>query len=318
MSEVVVSVIVICYQPVWEKFRATLKSILLQEDVKFEIIVADDGSEKNFFEKVQDLFDFFCFKDYRFIENRTNKGTVSNINSALCSVSGKYIKVISPGDFFYQKDTLKKIVLFMERNDLQASFGDCAFYNVENGGLRVHRVQNSPRKPYLFDLKRYRRKEVMDEYLLMGYNIIGASFFAEAEVFRKYLQRIVGKVTYLEDYMYKLMVVDGIQLIHQPEITIWYEYAVGITVSKDAAKQKRMQDDAYGAFQLVRDALSDKGWYEKRLKLYFKHIESSLLRKAIKGVLFPIRSLKGRFNQEIVYTPVDGVDTQFYENVCCD
>ena len=42
-----VSVIVGSYRPDREKLRLTLRSILLQRESDYEIIVADDGSEEN-------------------------------------------------------------------------------------------------------------------------------------------------------------------------------------------------------------------------------------------------------------------------------
>ena len=39
-----VSVIVLTYNVQWEKLKPTLESILMQEDVNCEIVMADDGS----------------------------------------------------------------------------------------------------------------------------------------------------------------------------------------------------------------------------------------------------------------------------------
>ena len=51
-----VTVAVISYNPVWEKLRNTLKSVVWQKKVDFEIIVADDGSEKDCFDFVEQFF----------------------------------------------------------------------------------------------------------------------------------------------------------------------------------------------------------------------------------------------------------------------
>lgn len=314
MSEVTVSVIVACYQPVWEKLRATLKSILLQEGVDFEIIVADDGSKENYFERVRRLFQEFRFEQYTLLEKEGNEGTVKNLWSGVKAAGGEFTKMISPGDCFYEKNSLLKMVSFMKEHDLKVSFSDCVFYNTEEGKIMLRQVQNSPRKPYLFDLDQYDREAVIYEYFLMGYNIIGASFFNRTGVLKEYLEKIVGKVIYLEDYMYKLMVADGISLIHQQETTVWYEYATGITVSKDPEKQKRMQNDADRAYEEVKRILSGRNWFEKRVGLYLKNIERPGGRKVIKAFCFPLRSLKELSGRDrLVMTPTDGIRTDFLE-----
>ncbi len=316
MSEVTVSLIVACYQPVWEKLRATLKSILLQEGVDFEIIVADDGSKENYFERVRLLFQECAFEQYTLLEKESNEGTVKNFWSGVKVAKGEFAKMISPGDCFYEKSSLRKMVSFLREYDLKVSFSNCVFYNAEEGKIRLRQVQNSPRKPYLFDLKRYDREAVIYEYFLMGYNIIGASFFNRTDVLKEYLKKIVGKVIYLEDYMYKLMVADGISLIHQDETTVWYEYATGITVSKDAEKQKRMQNDANRAYEEVKKTLSGRSWFEKRVGLYLRNIEKSGGRKMIKAFCFPLRSLKELSGRDrLVMTPTDGIDISFFEEI---
>ena len=307
-----VSVIVATYEPIWEKLRMTLMSIILQKNVSFEIIVADDGSSCSFAGEAEELFSQMSFRNYAFANQEKNVGTVCNLSGGIEKAKGKYVKMISPGDYFYAEDTLSRLVSFAEECGLSVSFSDCVFYNMENGERKIRRVQNSPRKPYLFDRDRYDSRDVMEEYLLMGYNIIGASFFARTDIVRRYLEQIVGKVKYLEDYMYKLMVVDGIMLVHQPEITVWYEYAVGITVSKDPVKQKRMQEDAYRAYKLVEEALDNEDWFARRLKVYIRNIEKPVSRKIVKALLFPLRNLRRSVSKDkIVYTKAEGIDDSF-------
>ena len=53
-----ISVIVACYNPDWRKLKATLKSIIKQNDICLEIIIADDGSKICSDDKIKELFDF--------------------------------------------------------------------------------------------------------------------------------------------------------------------------------------------------------------------------------------------------------------------
>ena len=44
-DNVEVSVVVVTYNSIWDKLRQTLESILTQDDIRMQIIVADDGSD---------------------------------------------------------------------------------------------------------------------------------------------------------------------------------------------------------------------------------------------------------------------------------
>ena len=48
-----ISVIIVTYNPKWEKLRTTILSILFQKNINIEIIVSDDGSKNNLFEQQQ-------------------------------------------------------------------------------------------------------------------------------------------------------------------------------------------------------------------------------------------------------------------------
>ena len=92
------SIIVVAYNPVVEKMKETLVSAINQEGVDFEIIVADDGSDKEYKDEIIQLFQEYKFKNYKLIMNPKNQGTVRNLLSALDVAEGEYAKGISPGD----------------------------------------------------------------------------------------------------------------------------------------------------------------------------------------------------------------------------
>ena len=50
-----VTICVLTYNPDWIKFRNTLRSIICQRNVDFDIVVSDDGSEENYFDKAEEF-----------------------------------------------------------------------------------------------------------------------------------------------------------------------------------------------------------------------------------------------------------------------
>ena len=59
-----VAVTVGTYNPIWKKLEATLRSILQQKNVNFQIIISDDGSKYNCFNEAKELFKKYGFSDY--------------------------------------------------------------------------------------------------------------------------------------------------------------------------------------------------------------------------------------------------------------
>ncbi len=50
-----VSVILLMYNPNFFKVKKTIESILQQENIDFELIIADDASENNLFTEISEL-----------------------------------------------------------------------------------------------------------------------------------------------------------------------------------------------------------------------------------------------------------------------
>ena len=67
------SVLMLTYNSSWDKTRQTLYSVLVQKDVSFEIIIADDGSEENNFEKIRDYLAAWNFAAYSLVANERNQ-----------------------------------------------------------------------------------------------------------------------------------------------------------------------------------------------------------------------------------------------------
>ncbi len=124
-----VTVIVASYNPIWEKLRRTLCSIILQKDIHIEIIVVDDGSEDNLFIKIRNFFYEYNFKEYILMDSDINQGTCINIYRGAKAAKGKYLKCISPGDYLYEETTLKQMYEYAEKNNADVCFGEAIYYS---------------------------------------------------------------------------------------------------------------------------------------------------------------------------------------------
>lgn len=225
-----VTVCVLTYNPNWTKFRNTLKSIICQKGVDFDIVISDDGSKYNCFDKAEEYLKENNFSGYRFIANEQNQGTVKNVISALQHTESKYIKLISPGDFLYDENVLAKFTDFAEKNPAEAYFGNAVFYSTKKDcEIKIYETVHKPKdlKPWIDnDYKTIRRN-----YLYRNDFILGASLFCNKAVFEEYVKRLDGIVKYAEDMAIFLMIVKKKLVLYVNQPFVFYEYGVGISTN---------------------------------------------------------------------------------------
>ena len=206
MNQYICSVIIAQYNPVWDKVKRTLNSVLNQKECNYEIIIADDGSKYPCFEKTEKYFQERGFQNYQIVRNEVNGGTVKNIISGIRVATGKYVRVIAPGDMLYSDDTLNKIVNFMEERRAKEMFGKMAMFEQSNAEINIINKQVP------FDFRPYLSKNINSikrHLLILGDNISGASYTWDREYYLECLMRIFDKVVYLEDCTSAYTIFDG-------------------------------------------------------------------------------------------------------------
>ena len=228
-----VTVVLGSYNPVYEKLERTLKSILLQDNVKLQIIVADDGSKDNCFDRVCRLFKEYGFDEYILLDSEKNNGTVSNLARTEEYIAGEYVKWISPGDYLYNKDVLREWYHFCKDSDIDVSFGGAAYYCYDENGYRPVSAYKYPQAPFLYNGDKNNQKKIILNYILLNDEIVGALFFGKKEILYKYLNRINGVIVYGEDFMYRLALIDGVRIVYYDKPVIYYEYGIGISTARD-------------------------------------------------------------------------------------
>lgn len=285
------SVIVIQYNPIWEKVKTTLNSILAQQECEYEIIVADDGSKSPCFEQTEAYFAECGFKDYRIVANEKNGGTVKNVISGIREAKGKYVRVIAPGDMLYADHTLKHIVEFMEEHQAKEMFGKLAFYEPTEEGIKVVPLQRP------FSLEPYKNKDVKTikkQLFLNGDNISGASYTWEREYYLECLERIEGKVSFLEDCANAYTLLDGHEICFLDEFVTWYEHGTGISTSKQQKWNKILIQDWISFYQEAGERYP-KDRMVKKAKRYYEMCQKGVfVNKVVKNILFFERFLYGK------------------------
>lgn len=221
-----VSVIVITYNPVWDKLKATLLSVLSQKGIEYEVIIADDGSEHSLANEITSLFSEFGFENYKILSSETNKGTVLNYYNAVLNARYDYIKPLSPGDCLYSQTTLSEWSDFVINSNAKICFGDAVYYE-DNTFQLINKRNPSHTELYIDEKKRNNKIP----YLLLPDHVLGAALITERETTIKYLKLIINKVKYCEDYFIKFYLMDDQKLTYYQNAVLWYEYGMGISTN---------------------------------------------------------------------------------------
>ena len=236
-----ISVCVLIYRPDYEKLFITLTSIVNQKGCRYEILLADDGSEDFRQQEIEQWLHEKHFTDYTIVRSSINRGIVHNQMNALHAAQGRYIKWISPGDYLYNEHVLAGMIHFMEAEGYRLAFGRACYYREGQSGYEILNTMNP------LDLRPYYDNDmraIWEAYLLYGDFACGAAFIAERQLLTFYLEAISDVIVYGEDAVYSLMIADDIRVGFWDENLIWYEYGTGISTGAKEWRARVGQDNA--------------------------------------------------------------------------
>lgn len=274
-----VSIVVCTYNPEKRKLLNTIQSVLMQKDIRYEIIIADDGSNKDHFEDVKQFMDKEQFYEYKFIKNEINQGTVLNCLYGVQACHGKYIKLISPGDMLSFSSVLREWVDEIEREQADWSFGDAFYYKRDQQDRMVFIEEDA--HPRMVDVYLHGdRKRCKDNYLINHDNCLGAATLCKKDILLKYLDLISGKIVYAEDNMYYLMMFDDLKTFYFPQEVIFYEFGEGVSTSGNAVWRERLKKDWEVTCELILDKCAGNEPFEGKVRraIKIKNTESKLIR----------------------------------------
>ena len=232
------SVVVCTYNPDWEKLRLTLKSIIMQKDCIYQIVITDDGSDDNLFTRAVEFFSRHNFTNYKLQSNSKNMGTVYNILQGIRVASGEFVKSISPGDFLHGKYVLREWIDFMrEHRECVMSYSDAIYYRMKNNKIVATKEFAHPQCVDVHETISPR------QYLISNDVCLGAATMVRRNLWIKYLEKIVGKVVYAEDNSYRIMMYCGERFAYIPKSFVLYEYGTGVSTSGSDVWGERLRKD---------------------------------------------------------------------------
>lgn len=234
-SSYAITVIVATYNSSLEKTLGTLRSILSQRYVDFQIVISDDCSKSPQSFELSSFFETVGFQDYVIIEHRLNQGTVLNICSALPLVQAKYVKLFSPGDYLYDDEVLSKIVNTFETTNCDFCFGKAIYYNLDDtGNPRIHNLRNPVVvHPYLWPNNHFSRRLVKCNLIRYTDGILGAALSYKTDVLFWALSELAENgVLYSEDFSTRIIATCGGSAAYIDSWIIWYEWGGGISTTK--------------------------------------------------------------------------------------
>lgn len=281
-----VTVIVLTYNPNWDKLKKTLESILIQKYISYEIIVSDDGSHHFDKDLILKYFSQKNEKNYVVLDNKENKGTVKNIKNALQYAKGRYIKLISPGDYFFNEYSLKNAIICLKNNGKLVGFGRAIYYSDDERCKIINEFH--PFNTIFYKNCKLLPKKIKEHVMLKNYIkykdfILGASVLSEKKITEKYIDKISDKVKLAEDMIYVLMVSDKIEIEFINEAFIYYEYGIGVSTDKNNRLFNQVQEDVNNTFNIIKQEHSDLVRYcdyslmnDRGIKRFFRRLDRKI------------------------------------------
>lgn len=149
--EKLVSIVIPCYNH--EKYiDDCMASMMAQTYPAMEIIIVDDASDDNSFEKLKKWEQKLCnrFKRVVIRRNETNQGITKNLNDMLRLCRGAYIKPMASDDMLFP-DAVTALASFAEKSDADIIFSNTAsvensfcYGQLEKRRFTYHFKQNPP------------------------------------------------------------------------------------------------------------------------------------------------------------------------------
>lgn len=165
--------------------KKAIASVLIQEDVSFEIIVSDNCSADN----TKGVVKGFSDKRIKYFKNKKNIGFPLNIRKCLSKSFGKYIFTLSDDDFILYGNTLSEALKIMKREKVGVgSMGAIHWGRSEKFPCRVFNLSDK-----LIVVKPKKNRQLNLKVLDINYAFFSGLIFDNS---------VTLKTKIIENYMY--------------------------------------------------------------------------------------------------------------------
>ena len=249
-----ISVCVLTYRPDVEQLFTTLTSLIQQDGCSYEIVIGDDGTPAFPQKEIEQWLFHHGFTDYTLVRSSENRGTVHNVINVLRAAQGRYVKLISPGDYLYSKHVLADMLHFMEKKNYKIAFGRACYYVRRDDKYYLVNRMNP------FHLRPYQEEDyaaAKTSYLVYQDYAVGAAFMGERHLLAAYTEVILDRIIYTEDAIYPIMVADDIRLGFWDANLIWYDYSAGISNDSSEKWRARLLHDSKVTLAIIEERHSD-------------------------------------------------------------
>jgi len=282
-----------------EKYiQNTIKSIINQTYQNIELIILDDGSKDNTFQKMNEMYEK-CQKRFSNVifKTKQNEGTTKTFNKLLDMALGEYIYIIASDDIAKENAIEKEIEFLSKNKDYGLCVGDNEIIDFENKVCYWDKnrklVYEKQKAKYLTfgDYLKQSRKDVdfnsvnFGRYDTLAFgNYIPNGYLIKKEVFDK-----IGYFTFdapLEDYWLMLQISKYYKMKFLDEILFQYRWH-----DTNSAKNTKRMDLFFN--KTIE--------YEKQI---LKNIDKNVVLKPVidfinQGYLFETKGIKNIFQIEI-------------------
>lgn len=276
------SVIVLTYNNKLEQILLTLKSILKQKGILYEIIIADDCSDVFYEKELINFFRKYEFNNYIISRQKKNVGTVKNLYEALEQCKGKYAKPIGAGDMFFSEETLLLMCDCMEAENSILGFGLVKRYIKENEVIKTN-ITPIPNNLKIFEEKNV--KEIYKNIIKYEQWIAGVALIYHTQKIKGLMQKMLEKIIYCEDMVTAFVLIEGYTLTYIPAYVMWYESGSGLSSRQEKYYSKRIIQDQVSLYQMIE--AKEKNIWLKIGKRIIHKVKRKRVRSLLKIIFQP-------------------------------
>lgn len=292
----VISVIVCCYNPDFEKLKKTLLSIERQDYPHFEVIISDDGSKTSYENELKKWVDDNGWNNviYNFLP--ANVGTVKSILSACHIAKGEYVKTISPGDFLFDEHSLSNYMDAFLNHSADFVYGKFVYFDL-NGNI----VRNvSPRFRSTFNPDKLKRNLV-----IFGDMILGAVVAFKRQLVIDYLSDIGNSVRLLEDAPLEILsVINNNHIVFVDKPLVWYECGSGVSTNPNSIKL--IDDEFSSLYQYLFENYGTNKYIMKAKR--YRRYNGMKIKKTLLFPLYVFLRIKSCFCKPYFYKKIKNIN----------